>query len=130
VKEASANFTQISNIIEISRGLEFSVISGDDGLTLPMMASGRPESSQSRQTSFRSKWDGSHSYALKATLRKRRRPLSACSTFQALFIETNPIPIKKACDLLGLAADAQIASNHDGRANVVKLKETLAAYAD
>ncbi|MFZ1021711.1 MAG: 4-hydroxy-tetrahydrodipicolinate synthase [Halobacteriota archaeon] len=132
VKEASANFTQISNIIEITRGLEFSVLSGDDGLTLPMMALGATgvisvtadilpkQMGQLTQSCLEG------NFAKARDVHYRLAPL-----FKALFIETNPIPVKKACDLLGLAGGPlRLPLTTMAEPNVVKLRETLAAYAD
>jgi len=132
VKEASANFTQISNIIEITRGLEFSVLSGDDGLTLPMMALGATgvisvtADILPKQMGQLTQLCLEGNFANARDVHYRLAPL-----FKALFIETNPIPIKKACDLLGLAGGPlRLPLTTMAEPNVVKLKETLATYAD
>lgn len=132
VKEASANFSQISDIVELTNDLEFSVLSGDDGLTLPMMALGATgvisvtadilPKQMGRLTQFC--LDGN--YAKAREVHYQLAPL-----FKALFIETNPIPIKKACDLLGLAGGPlRLPLTAMAEPNVAKLKTTLAAYAD
>jgi 4-hydroxy-tetrahydrodipicolinate synthase len=132
VKEASANFSQISDIVELTNDLEFSVLSGDDGLTLPMMALGATgvisvtadvlPKQMARLTQFC--LDGN--YAKAREVHYQLAPL-----FKALFIETNPIPIKKACDLLGLAGGPlRLPLTSMAETNVAKLKATLAAYAD
>ncbi|MEI7826989.1 MAG: 4-hydroxy-tetrahydrodipicolinate synthase [Euryarchaeota archaeon] len=132
VKEASANFSQISNIIELTQDLDFCVISGDDGLTLPMMALGATgvisvtadilPKQMGQLTQFC--LDGNYTKARE--VHYRLAPL-----LKALFIETNPIPIKKACDLLGLAGGPlRLPLTTMAEPNVAKLKATLAAYAD
>jgi len=40
IKEASGSLTQVSQIIEQTRGCDFTVLSGDDDLTLPIMSLG------------------------------------------------------------------------------------------
>jgi 4-hydroxy-tetrahydrodipicolinate synthase len=132
VKEASANFTQISNIIEITRGLEFSVISGDDGLTLPMMALGATGVISVTADILPKQMGRLAQLCLEGNFAKARDVhYQLAPLFKALFIETNPIPIKKACDLLGLAGGPlRLPLTTMAKPNVVKLKETLAAYAD
>ncbi|MGZ7132621.1 MAG: 4-hydroxy-tetrahydrodipicolinate synthase [Halobacteriota archaeon] len=132
VKEASANFTQISNIIEITRGLEFSVISGDDGLTLPMMALGATGVISVTADILPKQMGRLAQLCLEGNFAKARDVhYQLAPLFKALFIETNPIPIKKACDLLGLAGGLlRLPLTTMAEPNVVKLKETLAAYAD
>lgn len=132
VKEASANFTQISNIIEITRGLEFSVISGDDGLTLPMMALGATGVISVTADILPKQMGRLAQLCLEGNFAKARDVhYQLAPLFKALFIETNPIPIKKACDLLGLAGGPlRLPLTTMAEPNVVKLKEMLAAYAD
>ena len=132
VKEASANFTQISNIIEITRGLEFSVISGDDGLTLPMMALGATGVISVTADILPKQMGRLAQLCLEGNFAKARDVhYQLAPLFKALFIETNPIPVKKACDLLGLAGGPlRLPLTTMAEPNVVKLKETLAAYAD
>ena len=132
VKEASANFTQISNIIEITRGLDFSVLSGDDGLTLPMMALGATGVISVTADILPKQMGRLAQLCLEGNFAKARDVhYQLAPLFKALFIETNPIPIKKACDLLGLAGGPlRLPLTTMAEPNVVKLKETLAAYAD
>ncbi|MGB9371814.1 MAG: 4-hydroxy-tetrahydrodipicolinate synthase [Halobacteriota archaeon] len=132
VKEASANFTQISNIIEITRGLEFSVISGDDGLTLPMMALGATGVISVTADILPKQMGQLAQLCLEGNFAKARDVhYQLAPLFKALFIETNPIPVKKACDLLGLAGGPlRLPLTMMAEPNVAKLKETLAAYAD
>ncbi|HYA33782.1 MAG TPA: 4-hydroxy-tetrahydrodipicolinate synthase [Candidatus Bathyarchaeia archaeon] len=132
VKEASANFTQISNIIEITRGLEFSVLSGDDGLTLPMMALGATGVISVTADILPKQMGKLAQSCLDGNFAKARDVhFHLAPLFKALFIETNPIPIKKACDLLGLAGGPlRLPLTTMEEPNVAKLKETLAVYAD
>ncbi len=48
---------------------------------------------------------------------------------RALFIETNPIPVKKACELMGLCSGALRLPLCDmEEANLAKLKQALSNY--
>ena len=132
VKEASANFSQISDIVELTRGLDFYVLSGDDGLTLPMMSLGATGVisvtanilPKKMTTLVRLCLDGNYTEARK--LHFELSPL-----FRALFIETNPIPIKKACELMGLAGGPLRLPLTDMQdSNVAKLKLILSTFSD
>ena len=105
IKEASGNVTQISRIIEETLDEDFQVISGDDNLTLPILALGgagvisvaanvAPASMVAMMKNF---WDGDLEAAL--DMHYKLSPL-----FRAMFIDTNPIPVKKAVELMGMAA--------------------------
>jgi len=105
VKEASGNLTQIGNIIKgAPKG--FSVLSGDDGLTYPMMSMGAhglvsvASNVAPRQisTMVHALQEGKYDKALE--LHYRFMPL-----FKDLFIEANPQPVKTAARWLKLPAD-------------------------
>jgi 4-hydroxy-tetrahydrodipicolinate synthase len=104
VKEASGNVLQIS---EIHRrcGDRLTILSGDDPLTLPILACGgkgvisvaanfAPEKLIAMIDAF---FANDAKTAL--SLHEKLMPLS-----QAMFIETNPIPVKTAMNLLGMNA--------------------------
>ncbi len=104
VKEASGDLKQIARVIELV-GKEFSVISGDDSLTLEIMKLGGvgvisvisnlvPDRVVKMVDSFRS---GDVETA--KGINDKLAPL-----FKALFIETNPGPAKMAMNWMGMAA--------------------------
>jgi 4-hydroxy-tetrahydrodipicolinate synthase len=104
VKEASGNIGQISRIIEETQDEDFAVISGDDNITLPIMALGGtgvisvtanldPERMVMMYDALR---QGDYQKAL--VLHFALSPL-----FRSMFIDTNPIPVKKAVELMGMA---------------------------
>lgn len=104
VKEASGDLKQITRIIELA-GKEFSVISGDDSLTLEIMKLGGvgiisvtsnlvPDKVAKIVDSFRS---GDVETAER--INDELAPL-----IKALFIETNPGPVKMAMNWMGMAA--------------------------
>lgn len=101
VKEASSNLTQIAAIIDAAP-LGFEVLSGNDEDTLPMMGLGATGviSVASHVAGPRlaemvfAQASGDHTRALKIHL--ELMPL-----FEALFMTSNPIMVKKALDLTG-----------------------------
>ena len=132
IKEASANFSQISDVIELTKGLGFYVLSGDDGLTLPMMSLGATGVISVAANILPKKMaelvrlclDGNYVGA-------RKTHFELSPLFRALFIETNPIPIKKACELMGLAGGPLRLPLTDMQdSNVAKLESILSTYTD
>jgi 4-hydroxy-tetrahydrodipicolinate synthase len=105
IKEASGSLTQITRIIELTKGEDFTILSGEDGLTLPIMVLGgagvisvvanvAPKLVVSMLDKFhKGDLDGA-----------RELHLALAPLVRAAFIETNPIPIKKAVELIGLPA--------------------------
>ncbi|MCK4673727.1 4-hydroxy-tetrahydrodipicolinate synthase [candidate division WOR-3 bacterium] len=104
IKEASGNLDQVSEIQRLC-GDEFDILSGDDSLTFPMLAIGAkgvisvtanilPDKVSSMCKSF---FEGDINEA-------RKIHLKLFPVIKALFIETNPIPIKKAMELMGMPA--------------------------
>jgi len=105
VKEASGNMAQIAKIIELTRGLDFVVTSGNDSDTLSIMKLGGvgvisvasnivPSKVVEMVESFRS---GNLKRA--EEINRELGPL-----FKALFIETNPGPLKAAMNMMGMPA--------------------------
>jgi len=104
IKEASGNLKQIAEIIRRTSE-DFILLSGDDFLTLPILLLGgkgvisvaanvAPQMMKEMYSAFRR---GDIEKARQ--LHYRLMPL-----FSAMFIDTNPIPVKKALELMGLAA--------------------------
>lgn len=102
VKEASGNLAQIMEIAR-NKPSNFSLLSGDDALTLPMMALGGDgcisvvanEAPALFSTMVRSclsgKWDKARD------LHNRLLPLMNFN-----FVESNPIPVKAALEMMGM----------------------------
>lgn len=102
IKEASGNATQASEIIS-KAGDKISVISGDDFMTLPLMAVGGvgvisvsanvvPERVKSMVQAFR---DGNFQEA-------QQQHLHMLAFHQAMFMDANPVPVKTAASFMGL----------------------------
>lgn len=106
VKEASGNMEQIEEYLRISKG-KADVLSGDDGLTVPIMAMGGKGviSVASNilpkyvSTMTKSVLDGDLNTAVNMQL--KLLPL-----IKALFQEVNPIPIKMGAEILGLCSSS------------------------
>lgn len=107
VKESAGSITQISEIIEmISRSNpHFSVMSGDDALTLPLLSLGGHGVISVASNLIPREVRTLVELALQGDFNKARDLHYHLSPlFRALFIETNPIPIKAAMNLCGFSA--------------------------
>ncbi len=105
IKEAGGNADRVSQL-RAALGLKFTILSGDDSLTLPFMAVGAhgvvsvasnviPREVSQMVAAYA---QGKAAAALK--LHARFYPL-----FKDLFIETNPVPVKAALAMLGLSLE-------------------------
>jgi len=103
IKEASGSLTQVSDIYRLTKG-KFVIMSGDDNLFLPMMSVGCtgvisvasnivPERMIDLYKAFLIEKDIQKAMDIHTGL----MPL-----MQAMFIETNPIPVKEALALMGI----------------------------
>lgn len=105
IKEASGNLSQMSDVIA-GCGDRFVVLSGDDALTLPLMAIGGKgvisvtanvapaETADMVNAALKGDWD-----------RARRAHYRLLPLSNAMFLETNPIPVKAALAMMGRCAD-------------------------
>ena len=102
VKEASGSLEQISRTIELC-GPEFTVLSGDDGLTLPILAVGGRGTIGVLPNIMPREMVQLVKAARASDLPKARElHYRLAPVMRALFVETNPIGIKAAMSLLGL----------------------------
>ncbi|MDD1674049.1 MAG: 4-hydroxy-tetrahydrodipicolinate synthase [Methanomicrobiales archaeon] len=105
IKEASGNLGQISRVIEETRGKEFMVTSGDDNLTLPIIAlGGAGVISVAANVIPKEMVEMCGAAAAGDLDRARQLHYFLSPLFRSLFIDTNPIPVKKAVELAGMAA--------------------------
>ena len=101
-KAASGDLGLISEVVERTRAADFAVISGDDGLTLPIMAVGGTGAISvaaniapvrvGALVAAAQRGD----YETARTIHHELGPL-----FRALFVESNPIPVKEAAAMQG-----------------------------
>lgn len=104
VKEASGNIGQISRIIEETQDEDFIVISGDDNITVPIMALGGAGVISVAANVDPKRMVSLHEAMKKGDYQKALVLHFALSPlFRSMFIDTNPIPVKKAVELMGMA---------------------------
>ena len=104
VKEASGSLSQLSQIIEQTRESDFSVLCGDDDLTLPSIALGAQGVISVVANVAPRKTVAMVNAMLKGDLEKARSlHYELAPLVRAMFLETNPIPVKSAQKYLGLA---------------------------
>ncbi|HSE95612.1 MAG TPA: 4-hydroxy-tetrahydrodipicolinate synthase [Methylomirabilota bacterium] len=102
VKEASGSLDQMTQVI-LACGPDFTVLSGDDNLTLPLMAvGGRGVISVLGNFLAREVTDLTHAALDGDWKRARELHLRLYPLCRAMFIETNPIPVKEAMAMLGM----------------------------
>jgi len=105
VKEASGSPGQVAQIIEQTRDSGFSVLSGDDDLTLPLMALGASGVVSVVANVAPRKTVALVDAMLSGNLEAARKlHYELLPLVRAMFLETNPIPVKTAHNLIGLAA--------------------------
>jgi 4-hydroxy-tetrahydrodipicolinate synthase len=102
VKEASGSLDQMTQVI-LACGADFSVISGDDVLTLPLMSvGGRGVISVIANFVPRETAEMTHAALAGDWKRARDLHLRLFPLSRAMFIETNPIPVKEAMAMMGM----------------------------
>lgn len=129
IKEASGNLEQMSRIKQLC-GKNFDLLSGDDALTLPVLSIGgtgvisvvaniAPRDVADLVSAFE-RGDLAKAFEIHYKL----LPL-----IKAIFIETNPIPVKTAMSLMGLCSpDLRLPMCAMAAENIEKLKKALKSY--
>lgn len=129
IKEASGDLKQVSQIIRLCRN-DFVVLSGDDFVTLPMLSVGAkgvisvtsnviPDDVAQMMDAF---FAGDY---------KKTRDLhfKMWDINVAMFLETNPIPVKTALALMGMISpEMRLPLAPMSESNLKRLKETLIKY--
>jgi 4-hydroxy-tetrahydrodipicolinate synthase len=103
VKEASGDINKISRLCARTRDLDFDVVSGDDSMTLPLLSVGGTGVISVTANLF----PGAMVELVEAaregdyeTARAKHAELTP--VFDAMFVESNPVPVKLAAEELGL----------------------------
>ncbi|TCJ20032.1 4-hydroxy-tetrahydrodipicolinate synthase [Rubrobacter taiwanensis] len=131
VKDSTLSMSVVSDIRRLC-GEEFVILSGDDPMTLPVISLG----GAGVISVVSNIAPGAVSEMVDAALsgdfaRARELHYELLPLFRALFIETNPIPVKTAASLLGLCSDEMrlplMPMTGD---NLQKLREVLERSAD
>ena len=127
IKEASGSLSQQSQIIEQTRGSDFVLLSGDDDLTLPTIALGGQGVVSVVANVAPRKTVTMVDAALKVDMEKARElHYELAPLVRAMFLETNPIPVKTAHKYLGLAnGPLRLPLGEMAQANEAKLKEIV-----
>jgi 4-hydroxy-tetrahydrodipicolinate synthase len=126
VKDSTLSMNMISDVISLC-GEEFDVLSGDDPMTLPLISLGGVGVISVASNVA----PGAVSDMVNALLsgdfeRGRELHYELLPLFRALFVETNPIPVKTAASLLGLCSDEmRLPLIPMGGNNLRQLQETL-----
>ncbi len=106
VKEASGNLTQIAEICGVARS-GFSVLSGDDSLTLPVIAVGGvglisvASNESPREMAEMTRAALANDWTTARQLLRKYLPL-----MQANFIESSPMPVKAVLSMMGRIEEA------------------------
>jgi len=104
IKEASGNLKQIAEIIRNTSD-DFIVLSGDDFLTFPILTlGGKGVISVAANVAPKLMRDMFIAFKNGNLEEARELHFKLMPLFDALFIDTNPIPVKKALELMGLSA--------------------------
>ncbi len=129
IKEASGNISQVAKLASLV-GDKISIYSGNDDQNVPILSLGgkgtisvlanvAPKKSHEMIASF-----------LSGDVEKARAlQLEAIELIDALFCETNPIPVKKACELMGMnPGPLRMPLYEISDANCEKLKKAMKNY--
>lgn len=129
VKEASGSLDQMSRIRLICPD-KFELISGDDGLTLPVLAiGGKGIISVVANIVPRDVAEMVLAFERGDIKKARELHFKLLPLIKAVFIETNPIPVKTAMGLMGLCApDLRLPMCSMAPENLEKLKKALKDY--
>jgi 4-hydroxy-tetrahydrodipicolinate synthase len=129
IKEGASSIAQVCEIIERC-GDKMTVLSGDDGLTLPMLAVGAKGvitvTANIEPAGMAMMMDAFEKGDLE---RAKQLHYQMYPLFSILFIETNPIPVKTALALMGkTSGELRLPLCPMGEDNLEKLKKHLKEY--
>jgi len=129
IKEASGSMDQVSSIIAQSEP-NFSVLSGDDSLTLPILSlGGVGVVSVVANILPKETHDLVSSYLRGDIERAKQLHYKLFDLFKAMFIETNPLPIKTAMARLGMIEkEWRLPLEAMEKENEEKLERALSSY--
>ena len=129
IKEASGNISQVAEIAALC-GPDFDIYSGNDDQVLPLLSlGGKGVISVLANVAPRDTHDMVMSYLEGDSKRATKLQLDTLNLINALFCETNPIPIKAAVNLMGFNAGKckmPLCSMEDK--NFERLKEAMKDY--
>lgn len=126
IKEASNNLEQIMEIIKY-RPKDFSVLSGEDSLTLPIITAGGDGVISVISNEVPKEYSDLTRAALKGDLKKAQElHYKLFELMKANFYESNPIPVKTALNLMGKIEESlRLPLTKMSKPNREKLKSVL-----
>lgn len=129
IKESSGSIQQISDVIRLC-GDRIAVLSGDDGLTLPVLSLGGRGAISAAANLIPKDCAEMVTAGLKGDLdRARRLHFRMSPLVDALFLETNPIPVKTGLSLMGKCSDElRLPLCAMSKPNREKLKKAMEGY--
>ncbi|RUM58466.1 MAG: 4-hydroxy-tetrahydrodipicolinate synthase [Persephonella sp.] len=108
IKEATGKVSRVSDMINLTNE-EVVILSGDDALTLPMMAVGAKGVISVANNIIPKEISQMCKYALEGKFDEALKIHNKYwKLFKTLFIETNPIPVKTASYLMGLIDELEL----------------------
>ncbi|HEX5082244.1 MAG TPA: 4-hydroxy-tetrahydrodipicolinate synthase [Blastocatellia bacterium] len=130
VKEASGNITQIAEIASLLDG-SFKLFAGDDSVVLPVAAlGGIGVVSVAANLLPRQVSDLCHACVEGRFDDARKLNRQLTPVFKAMFIESNPIPVKAALAMMGMIEEVyRLPLTPMTQSNRAKLKQVLSALA-
>ncbi|MBI2971880.1 MAG: 4-hydroxy-tetrahydrodipicolinate synthase [Candidatus Aenigmarchaeota archaeon] len=131
VKEASGSISQMMDVIA-QLPKDFIVLSGDDNMTLPLIAAGGRGVISVVSNLFPRMVSDMVSHALKGDFESARKlHYKLMPIFKTAFIETNPMPIKAAMNFAGMpAGGCRLPLCELQPQNAEKLKAVLRQYQE
>ena len=129
VKEASGNISQIAHLAAIAKGC-VDIYSGNDDQIVPIMSLGGLGVISVLSNVAPAQTHEICSRFLEGDVREScRLQLEALELCNALFCEVNPIPVKKALNLMGMEAGAlRMPLSEMEPANAERLEKAMKAY--
>ena len=129
VKESGGNLEQMGRILQMTQG-KLALLSGDDGLTLPVLAiGGTGVISVAANLVPRDVAAMVDAFLAGRLEEARRRHERLLPLVKALFLETNPIPVKTAMGLLGMIApELRLPLCEISEPNLARLQTALENY--
>jgi 4-hydroxy-tetrahydrodipicolinate synthase len=129
IKEASGSMVQVCEIYRLC-GERMAILSGEDAINFPILAAGGVGMISVTANVVPGKmaemWDA---FASGDVRRSRDIHYELMPLHDALFLETNPIPVKTALALMGrCTGEMRLPLCPMGEGNLEKLKKTLAGY--
>lgn len=129
VKEASGNISQVAKIASLAKG-KVDIYSGNDDQIIPIMSlGGKGVISVLSNVAPRQTHEICAKYLAGDVVEAAKMQLDAIELIDALFCEVNPIPVKKALNLMGMEAGGlRLPLTEMEEATTARLKAAMEAY--